>query len=190
MQELAASGHAGGGEGVDLQFAPDEYLTDGEVVSISDWSLTAIWTPGHFGNHLCFAWQGAVFTGDHIMGWASSMVSPPDSDLAAFMSSTANLKERGDRIYYPGHGAPVTNPKPRAQWLIDHRKLRETEILIALSKRPASITELANNIYADAPTKLLPAAKRTIIAHLIGLTDKTMIGAMPNHSPTATFFRC
>ena len=103
-----------GGEGVDTGFCPDEKLGDGESVDISGVSITGLWTPGHFGNHMCFEWQDCLFTGDLVMGWASSMVSPPDGDLRAYMDSVSKLAARTDRIYYPGHGAPINSPqKPR-----------------------------------------------------------------------------
>ena len=110
MQQLAAQGLAGGGEGVDHAFVPDLCIPHGAVVSGPDWTLEAIWTPGHFGNHLCFAFDDILFTGDLVMGWASSLVSPPDGDLTDFMASCAALRGRKDRVYLPGHGDAVTEP--------------------------------------------------------------------------------
>ncbi|MGB8621685.1 MAG: MBL fold metallo-hydrolase, partial [Paracoccaceae bacterium] len=119
--DLAALTGLGGGEGVDRAFSPDERLADGDIVRGQGWSVTALWTPGHMGNHMCFAWGEALFTGDHVMGWASSMVSPPDGDLTAFMTSLERLATRRDRIFYPAHGAPVRDPAARLAELIAHR---------------------------------------------------------------------
>jgi len=110
MKRLALDGLTRGGEGVDTAFSPHEVLVDNETLDIGGRTLTALWTPGHFGNHLCFALEDVVFTGDHIMGWASSLVSPPDGDLSDFMASTTRTAARCDRIFYPGHGAPIDRP--------------------------------------------------------------------------------
>jgi len=175
MEKLAASGLVKGGEGVDPAFAPDVMLADNQEIKSAEWSLRALWTPGHLGNHLSFAWGSAVFTGDHVMGWASSLVSPPDGDLTAFMASCARLAARNDRIYYPGHGAPVTEPKARIDWLINHRHSREAEILRALSKGPQSVKALTADIYTDVPDALLGAAARNVFAHLIDLSQRSLV---------------
>lgn len=175
MQRLAAEGAVGGGEGIDRAFAPDHRLQDGEIIAGETWRIQAIWTPGHTANHMCFAWNDALFTGDHVMGWASSLISPPDGDLAAFLESCARLATRGDRVFYPGHGDPVPDPAARLAWLVAHRRDRERQILDALSLGPASITELARRIYTDTPVGLLPAAERNILAHVIDLSEKRII---------------
>ena len=172
MRELAAEGLAGGGEGVDAAFQPDQILPDGGRVAGAGWQLEAIWTPGHFGNHHCFALDDVLFTGDLVMGWASSLVSPPDGDLTDFMASCARLQRRQDRLYLPGHGAPVTDPAARIDWLIGHRRTREAAILDALTQGPATAEALAARIYTDTPAALLPAAARNVFAHLIDLTQK------------------
>lgn len=175
MTALAQDGLAGGGEGVDAGFAPHAVLTDGAVIAAQDWRIEALWTPGHFGNHLSFALDDMLFTGDLVMGWASSLVSPPDGDLTDFMASCARLQARADRIYLPGHGAPVTDPAARIHWLIAHRHMREAEILAALSACPATAEALTARIYTDTPAPLLPAAARNVFAHLIDLTQKNRI---------------
>jgi len=187
MTDLAAAGLSGGGEGVDAHFAPHEILADGTLIDTADWQLQALWTPGHFGNHLSFAWGDAVFTGDHIMGWASTMVSPPDGDLAVFMASTERLAARNDRVYYPGHGAPITTPGKRAHWLLKHRRTRETEILSCLGSTERSISSLTRKIYHDIPVALLPAAERNVFAHLIDLHSRKQVNATPKLSLTAGF---
>ena len=188
MQALAASGFAGGGEGVDADFAPDRLLSDGEVIAGPDWSLEALHTPGHMGNHLCLALGDVILTGDHVMGWASSLVSPPDGDVSDFMGSCARLALRQARRLAPGHGAPIEDPLARLDWLISHRRGREAQILEALGAGPGPLTAdtLASRIYADIPPHLLPAAQRNVFAHLIDLAVKGMVatpGALAPDSP-------
>ncbi|MEL7398850.1 MAG: MBL fold metallo-hydrolase, partial [Pseudomonadota bacterium] len=172
MTKLAATGLSDAGEGIDTAFFPDLTLEDGAVTTGPDWSLEALWTPGHLGNHLSFAWDDIVFTGDLVMGWASSLVSPPDGDLTDFMASCRRLRARGAGVFHAGHGAPITAPMDRVTWLIGHRLSREAAILEALTKTQASTTDLAHVIYTDTPASLIPAAKRNILAHLIDLYNK------------------
>ncbi len=190
MTELAATGLADGGEGIDADFAPDQMLADGDTVAGNDWQVTALWTPGHLGNHLSFdAGDGVIFTGDLVMGWASSLVSPPDGDLTQFMASCRRLRERGASVFHSGHGAPITDPMGRLDWLITHRLGREAAILEALSKGPATTAELARMIYTDTPATLLPAAERNILAHLVDLYVKSEVAPLDQLTETATFRR-
>ncbi len=175
MQTLALKGLMQGGEGVDTAFKPDVTLCDGARVQGEGWELEAIHTPGHIGNHLSLGWGEACFTADHVMGWASSLVSPPDGDLTDFMTSCARLQSRNWRIFYPGHGAPVTNPSARLDWLVNHRLSRETAILAALGKGPADAATLAQAIYTDTPPALLGAATRNVLAHLVDLAGKSKV---------------
>ena len=172
MQSLAALGLAGGGEGIDTDFEPDHALADGETITGDGWELTALHTPGHIGNHLCLAWGDACFTADHVMGWASSLVSPPDGDLTDFMASCARLSQHAWRVFYPGHGAPIDDPRARLNWLIAHRKGREAQILHALSDGPTTAHDLAKAIYTETPAALLAAAERNVLAHLIDLMGR------------------
>ncbi|RYH09841.1 MBL fold metallo-hydrolase [Tropicimonas sp. IMCC6043] len=177
MQRLAAEGTIGGGEGIDHAFAPDRRLADRESVAGDGWQIEALWTPGHIANHMCFAWNGALFTGDHVMGWASSLISPPDGDLTAFLDSCARLATREDRVFYPGHGDPVPDPTSRLAWLIDHRRERERQILDELARGPATIGTLAARIYTDTPSRLRSAAERNILAHIIDLEEKNVVSS-------------
>lgn len=172
MRSLAASGLMQGGEGVDGDFAPDHCLKDGQSVNGDGWRVQALWTPGHFGNHLCFAWQDQVFSGDLVMGWASSLVSPPDGDLSDFMASCRRLLTHGAQVLHPGHGAPIADPTARLRWLITHREAREAAILARLQQGPATASDLAQAIYTDTPAPLMPAAARNVLAHLIDLSRK------------------
>ena len=187
MQQLAAAGLGDGGEGVDLAFQPDHCLQDGETVHAQGWSLTAHWTPGHLGNHMCFAARGAIFTGDLVMGWASSLVSPPDGDLSDFMASCAKLRALPAEVYHSGHGAPIVAPLARLDWLIAHRRSREAAILEHLAHGPADAEMLARQIYTDTPPALLPAATRNVLAHLIDLHGKSMALPLDDLSPQARF---
>lgn len=190
MRALVAEGLSTGGEGVDADFEPDTTLAHGDIITIGNLDVEVLWTPGHFANHLSFVVNGAVFTADHVMGWASSLVSPPDGDLTAFMASCALLANRDDRIYYPGHGAPVTKPKDRINWLISHRNSREADILAALSTQQGlSIPSLTRHIYTDTPAALFPAAERNVFAHLIDLSQRKLVCAKPHLSANANFFR-
>ncbi len=188
MTALAnASTPIGGGEGIDAEFQPDHCLADGEKVTGNGWQIEAIWTPGHMSNHMCFAYGDLLFTGDHVMGWASSLVSPPDGDLTAFMASCAKLQLRQDRVYYPGHGDPVTSPEKRLNWLIAHRKSREAEILRALADTPDTASGLVRRIYHDIDPALHAAAERNVLAHLIDLTGRGLINHSGNLSLTTRF---
>jgi len=179
MDQLAAGGLVGGGEGIDHGFRPDQRLADGAEITGEWGTLAALHTPGHIGNHLCLAWGHAVFTGDHVMGWASSLVSPPDGDLTDFMASCERLANCPAKIYYPGHGAPVTDPMDRLRWLVTHRQTREAQILQALATGRATAAALTRTIYHDVAPALLPAAERNVLAHLIDLHGKGKVGASP-----------
>ena len=189
MASLQGLEGLGGGEGVDSDFIPDRILADGEHVAGTGWSLEALWTPGHFGNHMCFAWGDAIFTGDLVMGWASSLVSPPDGDLTDFMASCARLRARPGRVLHPGHGAPVTDPAARLDWLIGHRREREAQILAALGTGPADAATLARAIYTGIEPRLLPAAARNVLAHLIDLTVREAVEPIGEIDAKALFRR-
>ena len=151
MQRLSQQGLAGGGEGIDMSFYPDIFLpNDAEIIG-DGWQLTALHTPGHIGNHLCFKYQNSLFTGDLVMGWASSLVSPPDGDLTDFMRSCCDLQKTQWQEFHPGHGAPVTAPNERLAWLIAHRKGREAEIIQHLHSGPTTAFDLASRIYTSTP---------------------------------------
>lgn len=175
MRDLAASGLVSGGEGVDHDFIPDQLVQDGEVISGDDWALEVIHTPGHLGNHIALAWGDACFTGDHVMGWASSLVSPPEGDLTDFMQSCRTLRDRNWSVFHPGHGAPVTDPIERLDWLITHRLSREASIRDALSDGPATARALAERIYTETPPALMGAAERNVFAHLVDLTGRELV---------------
>ena len=187
MQALAQADAIGGGEGVDHGFSPDRRLSDGDRLTGGGIALEVIHTPGHFAGHLCLAWGDRLFTGDHVMGWASSLVSPPDGDMGAYMASLARLAARRWRIFFPAHGPAVTDPAARLAWLAAHRRDREQAILQALAKRPAGLKALTAAIYTDTPAALLPAAERNVFAHLVDLLERNAITAQPALSTAAQF---
>ena len=180
MQRLVDQGaEIGGGEGGDLDFDPHLALDEGDRVEGEDWSLEAIHTPGHLSNHLSFALVGTgiVFTGDMVMGFATTLVSPPEGDMAAFMASLDKLAARsGDTLYLPGHGHGIDDPEGMLRYQIAHRQQRFEQILAALEEGPKDATELTRTIYTDVDAALLPAARRNVLASLIGLADQGRVG--------------
>lgn len=179
MQALVESGaEIGGGEGGDRDFRPDHRLDDGAQVEGGDWALEAVHTPGHLSNHLSFALvgTGVAFTGDMVMGFATTLVSPPDGDMAAFMASLDKLAGRPeDRVYLPGHGHPVEDPHAMLAHQRGHREQRFGQILAALGEGPKDAATLARAIYTDVDPRLLPAAERNVLASLIGLADQKRV---------------
>ena len=161
----------------DADYAPDRVLVDGESVSGEGWTLTAIATPGHTSNHLAFALPEtkALFSGDHVMGWSTTIVSPPDGDMAAYMASLEKLMHRDDRLYYPAHGDPVENPRRLVRGMIGHRKQREGQILRLLREGARPIPALVELMYVGIDPRLFPAAERSVLAHLIDLRDRSLV---------------
>ena len=165
-----------GGEGGDHTFRPDIALPDGATVEGEDWRVTALHTPGHCANHLCFwlesaAGPGILFSADHVMSWSTTVVSPPDGDMAAYMASLARIAARDDRLYLPGHGPPLPDPAPFVAALAAHRREREAKVFHALrAARRATAAELVPPVYGpELDPKLIPAAARSLLAHLIKL---------------------
>lgn len=189
MQALAAAGHAGGGEGLDRGFRPDATLADGEVVAGAGWRLAALHTPGHFAGHLSYLHGDTLFSGDLAMGWASTLVSPPDGDVTQYMASLERLQRLPLARLLPGHGAPVEDPAARLAWLHAHRTARRDALLAALGPEPRGIPDLTAELYADTPPRLRPAAERNVFAHLIDLVDRNHVEARPGLTPDAAYAR-
>jgi hydroxyacylglutathione hydrolase len=175
------------GEGLDLAFTPDRHLADGDHVTGPDWTLQVLHTPGHLGGHICLALGDILFSGDHVMGWSSTIVSPPEGDMGHYMASLDRLGMTGWSRLLPGHGDPVEDPATRIAELAAHRRLREAQILMALEAGPATPAELTERIYHDTAPALWPAARRNILAHLIDLQARSQVSATPGIGPDARF---
>jgi glyoxylase-like metal-dependent hydrolase (beta-lactamase superfamily II) len=161
----------------DTTYAPDRVLGDGETVSGQGWTLEAVATPGHTSNHLCFALpeSGVLFTGDHVMGWSTTVVAPPDGDMAAYMASLDRLMARKDRIYFPAHGDPIERPHRFVRGLIGHRKQREGQILRLLRQEVGAIPAMVERMYVGLDPRLTGAAGRSVLAHLIDLQARGLV---------------
>lgn len=170
-------------EAYDIDYAPDGVLGDGEAVEGAGWTLRAVATPGHMSNHLCFAFEEerALFSGDHVMGWSTSVVLPPDGHMGDYMASLAKLAGRDDRIYFPGHGGPVEAPAKLVRGLIAHRRSREAQILRGLAAGPSDVATLVARGYPALDPALIAAAGASVTAHLIFLEEQGRVvrsGAM------------
>ena len=187
MERLAATGLAGGGEGLDHGFAPDLRLADGARLMVGGAEVETVATPGHMATHLSFAWNGLLFAGDHVMGWSTTLVSPPDGDMGAYMASLGRLLARPEQVYLPGHGDPVPEGPVRVAELAAHRRTREAQVLAALAAGPADAGTLARRIYTATPAPLLPAATRNVLAHLLDLSDRNLIRPVGAEGAEAAF---
>lgn len=190
MQALAAAGLEDGGEGVDRGFAPGHLMADGQELAGPGWRLTAWHTPGHMGSHLGFALRDSFFSGDAVMGWSSSLISPPDGDMGAYMATLARLAAGRWGRFLPGHGAAIADPAARLAELTQHRRQREAEILAALRRSPASAPELARRIYTSTPAGLMPAATRNVLAHLVDLHARRRVSTPGLPDARAIFTLC
>jgi glyoxylase-like metal-dependent hydrolase (beta-lactamase superfamily II) len=173
----------GDGEGGDHDFSPNRQLADGDAVEGDGWRLTALHTPGHCANHLCFALEadaslapeGVLFSADHVMAWSTSVVSPPDGDMADYMRSLSRIAARADRLLLPGHGPAHDDPAPLIARLIAHREEREARVLEALRGAGELVTAaaLVPSVYGPAlDPRLAPAAARSLLAHLVKLAGE------------------
>ncbi|HJU19158.1 MAG TPA: MBL fold metallo-hydrolase [Stellaceae bacterium] len=176
--------HAGGRrgepaveEGGDWDFVPDIALHDGERVVGAGWELEAVHTPGHTSNHLCFAWPepGILFSGDHVMGWSTSVIAPPDGDMAAYMASLDKLLGRPDKIYWPTHGPAIAAPQRHVRAFIAHRREREAGILACLREGVGEIDAIVARLYRGLDPRLARAAGRSVEAHLIDLIGRGIV---------------
>ena len=163
---------AGGeGEEADAAFRPDVELTDGQEVSGPGWTLRTIPTPGHVSNHVAFALpqENALFSGDHVMGWSTTIVSPPHGDMDDYLASLDRVRDGGFDVLWPTHGPPVRDPDRFLRAYKGHRLARERQVLNALAKGPSRIAELVAALYASTDPRLHGAAARSLWAHLIRL---------------------
>jgi glyoxylase-like metal-dependent hydrolase (beta-lactamase superfamily II) len=163
----------------DANYRPDRILADGETIAIGRRRLGTVATPGHTSNHLCFAEEiyGALFTGDHVMGWSTTVVIPPDGDMAAYMTSLSKLRQRRDRVYYPAHGPAVANPQQLVRGLIGHRQQREKQILRIVREQPHTIPEIVAVAYPGLDHQLAAGAGGSVLAHLTDLERRGLVVA-------------
>ncbi len=161
-------------ESFDTTYAPDRVLEDGEQMTGTGWTLTAVHTPGHTSNHLCFALEEskALFTGDHVMGWSTSVVIPPDGDMGEYMKSLERLMARDDTVYHAAHGAAITKPQQLVRGMIGHRRQRENQILRLMGEAARPIPEFIPAMYKGLDERLIPAAEMSVEAHLIDLEKR------------------
>ncbi|MEM9501618.1 MAG: MBL fold metallo-hydrolase [Pseudomonadota bacterium] len=164
-------------EAFDTTYAPDRVLEDGEQMLGTGWTLTAVATPGHTSNHLCFALEesAALFTGDHVMGWSTSVVIPPDGDMGDYMTSLEKLMAREDRVYHSAHGAAITKPQQLVRGMIGHRRQRENQILRLLGEDAREVSAFIPEMYKGLDERLIPAAEMSVTAHLIDLEKRGLV---------------
>jgi glyoxylase-like metal-dependent hydrolase (beta-lactamase superfamily II) len=161
----------------DRDYAPDEIMKEGDAISIRGLTLTAIETPGHASNHLAFACaqENALFSGDHVMAWSTSVVAPPDGNMTDYMASLEKLRGRPEAIYWPGHGGPVTEPQRYLRALVGHRRQREAAILARLETGAAALPDIVDSVYANLDPKLVGAARLSALAHLQDLMRRALV---------------
>lgn len=178
-------------EGGDREFAPDVTVRDGDVIDGDGWALGCVHTPGHTSNHLCFSLradgQRVLFSGDHVMGWSTSVISPPDGDMASYMASLRLLLDRDDTVYWPTHGPAIEDPKPHVRAFIAHREERERQILDALAAGPQRIADMVPRLYADVHPGLHGAAARSIFAAMALLVARGDVAADGEATADATY---
>ncbi len=160
-------------ETVDRDYRPARALGDGDVVEGTGWRIEAVHTPGHISNHLCFAWldESVLFSGDHVMRWSTSVISPPTGDLRAYLSSLRKVRDRPETVYWPTHGPAVRDPQEYVAGLAAHRDQRTEQIRAVLAQAPASIPEIVAACYPGLDERLVKAAGRSVLSHLFALRD-------------------
>jgi glyoxylase-like metal-dependent hydrolase (beta-lactamase superfamily II) len=155
-------------EGGDRLFVPDIRVRDGETITGEDFSITCVFTPGHTSNHMCYALaeEKALFSGDHVMGWSTSVIAPPDGNMGDYLHSLEKLVARDDAILYPTHGSPIAPPPPFLRALITHRRMREGQIATCMARGDDTIAAMVARLYAGLAPVLVKAAELTVLAHL------------------------
>lgn len=175
----------------DTAYAPDVASREGDRLDLGDATIVALETPGHTANHLCFSLleEKALFTGDHIMGWATTVIAPPDGSMRDYMTSIERLRARDDVIYWPGHGDPVRDPPRYLRALVHHRRAREAAILQRLDAGDEKIVEMVARIYESVDKRLHGAAAMTVFAHLEDLVARRIVESDGPPTLTARYGR-
>ena len=171
----------------DGDYRPDRVLGDGETILFDGArTFTALATPGHTSNHLCFSLDDVLFTGDHVMGWSTTVVVPPDGDMGAYMASLERLRQRHDRIYFPAHGPAVTKPAQLVRGMIGHRLQRERQILRLVGEAPRNVPAIVAGAYPGLDHRLVPAAGGSVLAHLLDLQKRGLVDAGEDETWTSS----
>ena len=174
-------------ESIDVAFVPDVYAVDGSIVaSARDWTMRAVFTPGHTSNHMCFALheERALFTGDHVMGWSTTVVSPPDGDMRAYINSLSKVIERNDRILWPTHGNPVTDPQLFLTAYLAHRLEREAQVLAQVRNDVRTIDAIVKVLYSNVHKELHKPAGRSVLSHLVKLVADESVAVDGGGAPS------
>ncbi|MDH3377431.1 MAG: MBL fold metallo-hydrolase [Gammaproteobacteria bacterium] len=176
-------------EGADWEFIPDVAIRHGDIIDGKGWTFECVFTPGHTSNHICFhlCEEGALFTGDHVMGWSSTIVSPPDGDMGLYLNSLHGLRYRDDASYWPTHGPQVTDTRRLINGLIGHRLRRREQVLCAVRDGTRRIQDLVPKIYIELPTAMHPAAARSVYSTLIWLAQEERIEVIGGSGIDAEF---
>ena len=176
-------------EGADFEFEPDVTVRNGDVIECSGFSFECVHTPGHTSNHVCYRLreERALFCGDHVMGWSTTIVSPPDGHMGTYIASLEKLLEGGDRTYWPTHGAPIDDPKPFVRALIEHRRLREREVEACLRDGLDTIPPMVKRMYRDLPIGMHPAAARSVLSTIIHLVERGVVACAEPPSVDARY---
>lgn len=172
-------------EGGDMEFVPDVVCRDGDMIAGEGWTIECVYTPGHTSNHLCFALkeENALFTGDHVMGWSTSVIGPPDGDMTAYMESLELLLSRDEDIYWPTHGTCIRDVKDYVRAFIEHRLEREQQIIDCLKEGYSNITDMVPVMYTDTDKGLYGAAARSVLAAMIRMIDTGQVSC-DSETPT------
>lgn len=175
--------------GADWSFKPDVLLEDGEIIDRGEWTMVAHHTPGHTANHLCFHLkeENVLFVGDHIMGWATTVIAPPDGDMQQYLDSLRKVVDLGVDKLYPTHGPSVDNPDKFVRAVITHRRMREGQIVNLLQEGPMTIADMVERMYREVNRALHPAAARSVLAHLISLVDDGRVTCEGDATLQATY---
>ena len=176
-------------EGGDMAFTPDLRVIDSGLIEGEGYTFECVFTPGHTSNHMCYALreERALFTGDHVMGWSTTVIVPPDGDMSDYMASLRKLLARDDKVLWPTHGPPIIDPKPFLNALIAHREEREAQIIGCLKNGITRIPDMVARIYADTDKRLWPAASLSVLAHLQKLITEGRASAYPTAHLSGTF---
>ena len=190
MKKLSSSLDLGGEEGIDKDLVLDKKVVEKQLLKLNNYNIEVVHTPGHLSNHICFSLKErkTLFSGDHVMGWATTLISPPDGDLGSFMNSLEKLSAREEVIYYPGHGKSLKEPRKMVLAQIKHRRDREKQILNSVSKISRTPAEIVDEVYDDLNPMLKAAAIRNVLAHLIDLYERDKVST-DKFSQTAKFLQ-